>query len=91
MKHKIHLRIVKAILAIAFVVTVWVGSLTIHQASAASPRQVGPTATATSTDTPTPTNTSTPTNTPTITPTPTNTSTPTNMPASWRRERGDRL
>jgi hypothetical protein len=75
MKHKTHIRIVEAILAIAFVLIVWVGLLTIRQASAANLGQAGPTATATSTDTPTPTDTSTPTNT----------------PASWRHERGDRL
>ena len=75
MKHKMHLRIVESILAIAFVVMVWVGLLTIRQASAASLGQVGPTATATSTGTPTPTDTST----------------PTNLAAPWRYERGDRL
>jgi hypothetical protein len=45
MNHKMHLRIVESTLAIAFVVMVWVGLLTIHQASAASLGQVGPTAT----------------------------------------------
>jgi hypothetical protein len=45
MKHKMHLRIVESILAIAFVVMVWVGLLTIRQASAASLGQAGLTAT----------------------------------------------
>jgi hypothetical protein len=75
MKHKMHLPTVEVVLAAALVIAVWLGVRATHLASAASLRQVGPTATATSTDTPTPTNTSTPTNT----------------PASWRHERGGKL
>jgi hypothetical protein len=52
MKQKMHLRIVESILAIAFVVTVWVGLLATRQASAASLGQAGPKITATATDTP---------------------------------------